>query len=123
MGELKTILAIDDSVMELAVFRNILRKEYEVLTAESAPEALELLNAEPVDLILLDIEMPGPSGFELLHQIRKIPALMETPVLVVTAHSSDDFVGHAMSEGAKGLIAKPVNPKILKENIAAILAQ
>jgi CheY-like chemotaxis protein len=121
MGDRKNILAIDDSAMELAVFKNILRKDYDLLTAGSAPDALEILASAPVDLILLDIEMPGMSGFEFLHQIRKIPALMRTPVLIVTSHSSEEFVGHATSEGAAGLIAKPVNPKSLKEKIAATL--
>jgi CheY-like chemotaxis protein len=121
MGDKKKILAIDDSPTDLAVTRIILRDDYELLTAGSALDALGVLGTTRVDLILLDIEMPEMSGFEFLHQIRRIPQLTHTPVLIVTGHGGETFLNHAISEGASGFITKPVNPKSLKEKIAATL--
>jgi CheY-like chemotaxis protein len=121
MDKTKKILAIDDSPTDLAVIRIILRNDYELLTSGSALDALGILGTTRVDLILLDIEMPEMSGFEFLHQIRKIPQLTHTPVRIVTSPSGEAFLAHAMSAGASGLVAKPVQPQFLKEKIAATL--
>ncbi|GHV36286.1 hypothetical protein AGMMS49546_01280 [Spirochaetia bacterium] len=103
--------------MELAVYNNILGGKYKLLRAESAPQALKLLNTAQVDLILLDIEMPGMSGFEFLHQIRKIPKLIDIPVIVVSSHSTEEFVTHSLTQGAGELIPKPVHPAHLLQRI------
>ena len=63
----KVILAIDDNPVILAVIRSILKDQYDVLISKSAPMAMNILKTEKSDLILLDIEMPGMSGFEFLH--------------------------------------------------------
>jgi CheY-like chemotaxis protein len=121
MAAIQTILAIDDLPLELAVFENILGNDYNLKISTSAPEAFTLLKTFTPNLILLDIEMPGMSGFEFLHQIRKIPALMSTPVIIVTSHSGKEFSDHAIGEGANDVLGKPVNPQDLKNRVVQLL--
>jgi CheY-like chemotaxis protein len=121
VDEKKNILAIDDLPLELAIYRNILGRLYNLRSAGSAPEALHLLATVPVDLIILDIEMPGMSGFELLHQIRLMPKFMNIPIIIVSSHSGGQFIAHAMSQGADDLLPKPVNPAELLQRIGNLL--
>jgi CheY-like chemotaxis protein len=121
MGNKKIILAIDDLPMDLAVFENILCPYYELKISTSAPEALSILKDTKPDLILLDIEMPGMSGFEFLHEIRKLPKTMSTPVIVVTAHDEEEFAAHAVNQGANKTLAKPVNPAYLLNLVSGLL--
>jgi CheY-like chemotaxis protein len=121
MADKKIILAIDDLPLDLAVFENILCPYYNLKISTSAPEALTLLVATKPDLIILDIEMPGMSGFEFLHEIRKFPQTMNTPVIVVTAHKGEQFADHAASQGANKTLTKPVNPSGLLEQVSSLL--
>jgi CheY-like chemotaxis protein len=121
MADKKTILAIDDLPIQGAIYKNILGGRYNLHISESAPGALALLETIDVDLILLDIDMPGMSGFELLHQIRLMPRLMNTPVIIVSSYSGAEFVTHAMSQGANDLLPKPVNPMGLLNKILHLL--
>ncbi|MDR1046492.1 MAG: response regulator [Treponema sp.] len=118
----KVILAIDDNPAILAVIRSILKDQYDVLISKSAPMAMNILKTEKADLILLDIEMPGMSGFEFLHEIRKNPKCMKIPVLIVSSHAEDEFRKHAESCGAQGLVSKPVDAELLLQKISAALA-
>jgi CheY-like chemotaxis protein len=121
MLDKKIILAIDDLPLDLAVFENILCPYYDLKISASAPEALTLLADIKADLIILDIEMPGMSGFEFLHEIRKLPQTMSTPVIVVTAHEGEEFASHAASQGANKTLTKPVNPSCLLEQVSSLL--
>ena len=121
MAGKKIILAIDDLPLDLAVFENILCPYYNLKICTSAPEALTLLADTKPDLIILDIEMPGMSGFEFLHEIRKLPKTMSTPVIVVTAHEGEEFAVHAASQGANKTLTKPVNPSCLLEQVSSML--
>ncbi|GHT97915.1 hypothetical protein FACS1894142_3520 [Spirochaetia bacterium] len=117
MADRKIVLAVDDSSIELAIYKNILGKDYDLRICKSAVEAFKLLDTCKPDIILLDIEMPDMSGFEFLHQIKKTPALIRTPVLIVSSHDTPEFVSHATSQGASGLLPKPVDPAVLLEKI------
>ncbi|GHV87824.1 hypothetical protein AGMMS50267_01840 [Spirochaetia bacterium] len=121
MADKKTVLAIDDLPMILAVYKNILDSQYDVKIAVSAMEALTLLKTITVDIFLVDIEMPDMSGFEFIHEIRKMPKFMSTPVIVISGHSSEDFAAHALSKGANMFIAKPVKPANLLAQVSNLL--
>ena len=124
MGEeqQKNIIAIDDSVSQLKIFQKLLGSRYNLALVKSASEAIILLKTKQFDLILLDIEMPDISGFEFLHEIRKIPQYMLKPVLIVTSHSESDFLSHAKHSSASGVINKPVNAEDLINAIETALA-
>jgi len=113
----KVILAIDDNAIQLKLFQRNLAKYYDVRLVKSASDALGLINQIPVDLILLDIEMPSVSGFEFLHDLRKIPKYMHTPVIIVTGHSEPEFLEFAHNSSAADVLIKPVSPKTLIKSI------
>ena len=123
MGEEKQrkIIAIDDNVSQLKIFQKLLGSKYDLALVKSASEAIMLLNSKEFDLILLDIEMPDISGFEFLHEIRKIPKYMNKPVLIVTSHSESEYLSHAKNSSASGIIHKPVDPEELNMAIESAL--
>ena len=115
--ERKSILAIDDNATQLKIFEKFLGPHYNLALVKSASEALGLLKTRKFDLILLDIEMPDVSGFEFLHEIRKIPVYMSKPVVIVTSHSEADIINHAKNSSASGVLTKPVTAKQLSKAI------
>ena len=124
MGEeiQKKVIAIDDNVSQLKIFQKLLGSKYDLALVKSASEAIILLKSKEFDLILLDIEMPDISGFEFLHEIRKIPKYMNKPVLIVTSHSEPEFMSHAKKSSASGVINKPVDPEGLNTAIEEAFA-
>jgi DNA-binding NtrC family response regulator len=101
-----SILIIDDEEVLQDVLSSLLRKEgYEVLSARTGEEGLRLLGEEEVDLVLLDLMLPGMSGQEVLRQIRRTTP--EMVVVVITAYSSIEGAIRAMREGAFHYIPKP----------------
>jgi len=122
MTEKKKLLAIDDDPVFLRTLASyILGSPYELQISKSAMEATAIMTKYKPDLILLDIEMPGISGFEFLHNIRKDPKLMNVPVVIVTGHTETEFLIHAETSGASGVVPKPINKAMLFEKIAKAL--
>jgi CheY-like chemotaxis protein len=81
-----TILVVDDTPLNVKLLADLLgTKGYRTVTAASGPEALEKLAAEAPDLVLLDVMMPGMSGYEVCAAIRTDPAHAMLPVVLVTA--------------------------------------
>jgi DNA-binding response OmpR family regulator len=95
---------------------------WEVHVAAEGEEALELARREPVDLVLLDVMMPGLDGPTLLGRLREIPEAAELPILFVTAKVQAREVERYLAMGVDGLIAKPFDPLTLAERIEGILA-
>ncbi|MDR1932395.1 MAG: response regulator [Spirochaetales bacterium] len=115
------VLAIDDMATDLALVRNILEPHFDVRVAKSGGIAFKILETVTIDIILLDIEMPGMSGFEFLHSIRQSPKYVGIPVIIVSGHSSPEFFSHAMKQGADDCVAKPVDSEELLRKIYNIL--
>ena len=121
MSDKKIILAVDDMTENLTIMRSILEKHYDARLAKSAKMALELLNNTHVDLILLDIEMPGMTGFQFLEQLnRKDSPNKDTPVIFVTSHADRDLINKAINAGAKDYIVKPVKAESLYKKINSV---
>ena len=115
---MKKILVTDDEKMNRMNTKFVLEKAgYEVITANSGKECLGVLGEVPVDLLLLDVEMPEMDGIQTLEEIRKNPSLSELRVAFLTASGSQDDMSEAIRLGAKGFIKKPLRPK---EMIAAV---
>ena len=110
MGDKKTILAIDDNVTQLTMFKEMLASKYDLRVAKSASDAISFLNKSHSDIILLDIEMPNISGFQFLDDIRKIPSYMEVPILIVSGHREKDFFEQVKNSSADDVLTKPVLP-------------
>ncbi len=118
-----TILVVDDDAMNLKMAEMILSKKgYDVKTASSGQIALTLIQEEEVDLILLDVEMPGMSGTETLDVIRAKERSKNIPVLFLSA--SEDME-QEVAEGkysVQGFVKKPVLPQKLYESVDALFA-
>jgi CheY-like chemotaxis protein len=123
MADKKTVLAIDDNVQQLKEFKCFLVPKYDLRVVKSASEALGFLNKSKSDIILLDIEMPNISGFEFLHDIRKIPSYMDVPIIIVSGNTGEDFMKKARNSSAADVLTKPVQSSILVEAIEKALAE
>ncbi|MDR0557021.1 MAG: response regulator [Treponema sp.] len=119
---IKTILAVDDTTNSLRTIKVVLEKDYRVLLAKTGEIALFILQDTPVDLILLDIDLPAMSGFDVLREIRKQPNVADTPVIFVTSHASGEILQAAGELGVDDYIIKPILPTVLEKKIAAALA-
>ena len=122
MADKVKILAIDDNVTQLKEFGCILIPKYDLRVVKSSSEAISFLNSNMVDIILLDIEMPNISGFEFLHDIRKIPSYMTVPIIIVSGNSGEDFLKEARNSSAADVLSKPVIPEKLFKTIEKALA-
>jgi CheY-like chemotaxis protein len=120
----KVILAVDDDATCLTILREILDGPFEVFFAKSAKTAKNILKVsyKPVDLILLDMEMPDISGLEFFNDLKKEPDFCHIPVIFVSSHESQDIMHQVLESDAKGFAVKPVIPEQLLEKINAVLA-
>ncbi|HIK33514.1 MAG TPA: response regulator [Oscillatoriales cyanobacterium M59_W2019_021] len=116
------VLVVDDNEANRDLLRRRLKKQgYSVTVAENGYRALELIESEPVDLVLLDIMMPGMNGYQVLEQIKANPDLRHIPVLVISALDDLDSVVKCIELGAEDYLSKPFNPIVLKARIGACL--
>jgi diguanylate cyclase (GGDEF)-like protein/PAS domain S-box-containing protein len=106
----RSILVVDDNEMNRDVLsRRLERQGYDVTAAVDGHQALELVAAQAFALVLLDIEMPGLGGLEVLQIIRQTHSAAELPVIMVTArHESHDIVA-ALNAGANDYVTKPID--------------
>jgi len=122
MADRKIVLVVDDSTANLQLCRGLLSNEYDVRLAKSGKMALSALEKVHPDIILLDIEMPDMSGFEVIEEIGKDPNLKDIPVIFVTSHATEDLVLKAIGHGAVDYVVKPFAPDVLGTKIKEALA-
>ncbi|MFL9926794.1 two-component system response regulator [Herbaspirillum lusitanum] len=113
----KCILLVDDEPTNLQVLKHTLQDEYRLLFAKDGEKALQLTRTEKVDLILLDVMMPGMSGYDVCRALKADTATQATPIIFVTALNqvSDEQMGFDL--GAVDYITKPVSPVIVKARV------
>lgn len=117
-----TILAVDDSPENLWVLSGLLRGTYRVKVASSGERALEVIHAGPLpDLILLDVMMPGLSGYDVCKQLKESPATRHIPIIFLTAMAGTEDEKKGLELGAADFIVKPVNPPIVMARVATQL--
>jgi DNA-binding response OmpR family regulator len=118
-----TILVVDDAPPNVKLLRLILKDAgYRVLEAGSGPEALDILRREKPDAMVLDVRMPGMTGYEVCQAVRRDPAFSTLPVIMVTALSLPEERIRGIEAGATDFISKPFNRKELLARIQASLA-
>ncbi len=116
------ILVVDDSPDVIALLGGMLRDLYRVKAATSGEACLKIVDsANPPDLVLLDILMPGLDGFETCRRLKALASGASIPVLFLTARSSDGDVEQGLAAGGADLIAKPPNAAVLRARIATHL--
>ena len=117
------ILVVDDLELNRDLLaRQLSKAGYLVKTAETADAALRVLGMEIIDLILLDLMMPGVDGFELLEQMKKNPRFEHLPVIILSSEDSSAAMTRGLSLGAEDYVVKPFYAPILKSRIDACLA-
>lgn len=119
MSEKKTILYVEDNSDNRKLIRRILEAEgYAMMEASNAGEALSALDANNLDLILMDINMPDVDGYTLTSQIRQIPAHAKVPIIAVTANVMRGDREKSLEAGCDGYIQKPIDvdalPKLIE---------
>jgi len=114
MDPLATILIVDDQPEILENIELILSLEgYHVLAAADGPQALDLLQAHAVDLILADIAMPRMNGYQLFERVRENPQWLPIPFLFLTARAMDSDIRYGKELGADDYLTKPIQPEDL----------
>lgn len=117
------LLLVDDSVSNIKVLQEIFRhKDYETLVAYNGISALDLIKThKDISLVLLDVMMPGLTGYEVCKEIRKKYQLYELPVLLLTVRNYPEDIEKGLGSGANDFLVKPFNAKELKARVATLL--
>jgi len=116
----QTILIVDDNPENLTVLGELLCERYKVRAATSGARALQLAEQQPLpDLILLDIMMPGMSGYDVLQKLKQNPALHDIPVIFATAMSAEEDEQRGLSLGAVDYVTKPLKPAVVLARVSA----
>lgn len=115
------LLLVDDKRANLLALAGVLEGDYDVVFADSGGQAISILQAQPdIDVILLDVQMPGMDGFETAARIKKMPDCRDIPIIFVTAVYTDDpHVKKGYQVGGIDYFSKPFDPDILKMKVAA----
>lgn len=119
-----TILYVEDNPENRLLIQRVLSAEgYRVVEAASAQEALEYLDRETPDLILMDINMPEVDGYTLTKQLKQRPELKRVPIIAMTANVMKGDMEKSLQAGCDGYIPKPVDIDALPEQIDHYLKQ
>ncbi len=116
------ILIVDDEqdILEFIEY-NLIKEGYQVDRAENGLQALEVMEGNPPNLVLLDVMMPQMDGFEVCKTIRKNPKYNDVLISFLTARREDLAQISGLDAGADDYISKPIKPKVLMSRIAALL--
>lgn len=119
---MKKILLVDDVKLFIAMEKSLLNREgLEIFTANSGPAAIETHKREKVNLILLDLNMPGMNGDEVCRIIRNDNALNHVSIIMVTTSSKKEDIEKCMNAGANDYITKPINATDLLNKVGKYL--
>lgn len=114
---LPDILIVDDDPGMVQALARVIRPLGRLRFATLGTDALRLMNESPPDLVLLDAQMPGMSGFEVLEAIKGNPLLADVPVIFVTSQAEASFEQTGLEKGAADFIAKPIRPAIVQARV------
>jgi PAS domain S-box-containing protein len=115
------ILCVDDNAANLSLLEMLLEDDYDLTCALTPYQGLTLANANPPDLILLDINMPGMSGFDVLRVLQLTPHLAKIPVIAVSASALESDIAKGKAAGFFDYITKPIDQLSFTNNIAQLI--
>lgn len=116
------LIVDDDPINRDLLTRHLTSRGYRALSMEHGRWAMEILETEPVDLILLDLDMPQMNGYETLERLKADARLAAIPVVVVSAADRADVVIRCVRLGAEDYVAKPLDPAVLGARVAVAVA-
>ncbi|MDW7711359.1 MAG: response regulator [Deferrisomatales bacterium] len=119
-----TVLVVEDNEDNRALVVKVLtRQGYRVLEASSGEEALDLAAREHPDLVLMDLNLRGMSGFDATRRLKEDPELRGVPVVALTAYAMVGDRERALAAGCDGYLSKPVDVRRLPETVAGFLQE
>lgn len=106
------ILVVEDNAMNMELAVDLLKlRGYEVLTAKTGQEALEVSDRERLDLILMDVQLPGMDGLTVTKKLKENPNTAHIPVVALTAHAMKGDEERILGHGCTGYISKPIDTR------------
>jgi two-component system cell cycle response regulator DivK len=118
----RTVLLVEDNPHNRKIFGSMLiHNGFRVVEAESGDVALERVAAEPPDLILMDLSIPGIDGWECTRRIKADDKTRAIPIIALTAHAMRGDEERALAAGCDGYLSKPVSPKKVVEEVRRYL--
>ncbi len=117
------LLIVDDAEMNREILRVMLEDDYEILEAESGEEAVRVLSERRGDIsaVLLDINMPGMSGFDVLSTMSRAGWIEDVPVIMISAESGEQTVLNAYELGATDYISRPFDARLVRHRVTNIV--
>jgi DNA-binding response OmpR family regulator len=123
MSKRPHILITDDDPIMREMLDAVLSDDYEVSVAPGGKEGIQIANEQEIDLVLLDVDMPSPNGYETCHFLKEDPSTAEIPVIFLSARSSIDERLKGYEAGGDDYLIKPYQPDELKAKISVLLVQ
>jgi CheY-like chemotaxis protein len=118
----KNILLVEDNEVNRRLAGFLLRSQgYQVREATSAAAAFEILDKEPADLIVMDIQLPGIDGLEATRMLKDQPATADIPVIAVTSYAMKGDREKALAAGCAGYVTKPIDKNTFIQEVATQL--
>ncbi len=118
----KRVLVIEDQEDNRRIVRDLLTSAgYDMIEAATGEEGLTLAAANPPDLILMDIQLPGMDGYETTRRLRANPALRRIPIIAVTSYALSGDDAKALEAGCDAYVTKPFSPRALLAKIREYL--
>ncbi len=119
----RVLVVDDDDSMRTLLTQQLRRDGHEVVAAASGEDALALMRKDEFDVALLDLNMPGLGGYDVLTRVVADPDLRETGVIIVSSAGQDDRIVRCIEAGAIDYLVKPIKPVLLRARLAATLAR
>ncbi len=120
----KNILVLDDNKNDLLMAKFvILRMGYNPILLEKQSQLMDSLQLQKISLIVLDIDMPGLSGLDVLKKIKRVSSYKDIPIVMLTGNSDVSSVKTAINTGAVDYIVKPIDPAIFESKVKKLIGQ
>jgi CheY-like chemotaxis protein len=121
MEQMASIMIVDDEVINIEILLEALESNYDIIVAINGEEALELIQSEKPDLILLDIMMPGIDGYEVCRRIKSNDKTRDIPVVFLSAKQAENAKQKGLELGADDYITKPFDPFVVQSIVEKYL--
>lgn len=122
-SEKPSVLIVDDSEMNRIILKGMLKDEYRILEADNGREALDMVDryGDELSLVLLDIIMPGMSGFEVLADLSRRSIIDNLPVIMISSEDADDVVLRAYELGASDYVSRPFDARVVRRRVSNVI--
>jgi two-component system phosphate regulon response regulator PhoB len=121
MSKLNVLVVEDDADIRELVAYNLTKEGNQVFAAASGEEGLQIARGKPIDLVILDLMLPGIDGFSVCRELKGDPKTRDVPVIILTAKGEEVDMVVGLNLGADDYMTKPFSPRLLNARIGAVL--